>query len=176
MGSSPRSLRSRPAIARLVASQIPFYEYGPERFFRVDDAPAEVVERRRAGFMRLAEIYQSKFLKTNSVTDEVGVNVSDLQLVEFKRVPFQFSGFVRKHLRLGGFLESSSGVTFTDLDGNVFYDLTASYGVNVLGYDFYKDTIKRGTERASALGPVLGEYHTSVRYNVKRLKEISVRQ
>ena len=27
----------------------------------------------------------------------------------------------------------------TDLDGNSFYDLTGSYGVNVFGYDFYKD-------------------------------------
>ena len=32
-----------------------------------------------------------------------------------------------------------SGVTITDLDGNRFYDLTGSYGINVLGYDFYKE-------------------------------------
>ena len=28
--------------------------------------------------------------------------------------------------------------TVTDLDGNVFYDLTGSYGVNLFGNDFYK--------------------------------------
>ena len=107
--ATPRSLRSRPRVARLVASQIPFYEYGPERLFCSDDAPAEVADRRRAGFMRLAEIYQSRFAKTNQVTDEVRADVSDLQFTDFKRVPFQFSGFVRKHLRFGGFLESSFG-------------------------------------------------------------------
>jgi glutamate-1-semialdehyde 2,1-aminomutase len=171
--ATPRSLRKKPRVARLLASQIPFYEYGPERFFCADDAPAEVAERRHEGFMRLTEIYQSKFAKTNRVTDEVRAGFSDLQFTDSKRVPFQFSGFVRKHLRFGGFLQSSSGVTITDLDGNIFYDLAASYGVNVFGYDFYKDTIERGMERARGLGPVLGEYHTSVHYNVRRLKEIS---
>jgi glutamate-1-semialdehyde 2,1-aminomutase len=169
----PRSVRNQPRVARLLASQIPFYEYGPKRFFCAGDAPAEVAERRHAGFMRLAEIYQSKFAKTNQVTDEIRTDVSDLQFTDFKRVPFQFSGFVRKHLRFGGFLESSSGVTVTDLAGNIFYDLAASYGVNVFGYDFYKETIERGMQRAHALGPVLGEYHMAVRYNVRRLKEIS---
>ena len=171
--ATPRSLRGYPPVARLLASQIPYYEYGPERFFCADGAPAEVAERRRAGFMRLAEIYQSKFAKTNRVTDEVRADVSDLQFTEFARVPFQFSRFVHKHLRFGGFLESSSGVTITDLDGNIFYDLAASYGVNVFGNDFYKDTLQRGMESARCLGPVLGEYHTALRYNVRRLKEIS---
>jgi glutamate-1-semialdehyde 2,1-aminomutase len=171
--ATPRSLRNRPQIARFLASQIPFYEFGPERFFRADDAPAEVAEQRRAGFMRLADIYSRKFPKTNQVTDEVRADVSDLQFTEFKRVPFQFGGYVRKHLRIGGFLESSSGVTITDLDGNVFYDLAASYGVNLLGYDFYKEVIERGVERARSLGPLLGEYHEAVQYNVRRLKEIS---
>ena len=54
-------------------------------------------------------------------------------------MPFQYSGFVRQHLKAGTFVQSSSGVTVTDLDGNQFYDLTGSYGVNVFGYDFYKD-------------------------------------
>ena len=41
----------------------------------------------------------------------------------------------------------------TDLDGNRFYDLTGSYGVNVFGYDFYKECIARGSERVRDLGP-----------------------
>src|ERR1700750_146990 len=61
----------------------------------------------------------------------------------------------------------------TDLDGNSFYDLTGSYGVNLFGYDFYKECIDRGIERVRDLGPVLGYYHPSLAYNVKRLREIS---
>jgi glutamate-1-semialdehyde 2,1-aminomutase len=61
----------------------------------------------------------------------------------------------------------------TDLDGNRFYDLTGSYGVNVFGYDFYKECMDKGYERVRELGPVLGAYHPVVAYNVKRLREIS---
>ena len=56
-------------------------------------------------------------------------------------------------------MQSSAGVTVTDLDGNRFYDLTGSYGVNVFGYDFYKECIERAVERVRELGPVLGAYH-----------------
>ena len=61
----------------------------------------------------------------------------------------------------------------TDLDGNRFFDLTASYGVNVFGYDFYKETIERGLAGVRQLGPVLGPYHPVIADNVARLKEIS---
>jgi glutamate-1-semialdehyde 2,1-aminomutase len=88
-------------------------------------------------------------------------------------VPFQFSRHVREHLPIASFLASSSGVTVTDLDGNVFYDLTGSYGVNLLGHDFYKDCIDRGAQRVRDLGPVLGSYHPAVAHNVARLCEIS---
>jgi glutamate-1-semialdehyde 2,1-aminomutase len=70
-------------------------------------------------------------------------------------------------------MESSAGVTVTDVDGNVFYDLTGSYGVNIFGYDFYKECIASAEARAHALGPVLGSYHPVVADNVKRLCDIS---
>ena len=55
----------------------------------------------------------------------------------------------------------------------VFYDLTGSYGTNLFGYDFYKECIRRGSERVQDLGPVLGSYHPVIAYNVRRLREIS---
>ena len=99
--------------------------------------------------------------------------ISDLQFTDAYRVPFQFSRFVRTHLKAGTFVQSSSGVTVTDLDGNVFYDLTGSYGVNLFGYDFYKECMARGAERVRDLGPVLGSYHPAIGENVKRLRAIS---
>jgi glutamate-1-semialdehyde 2,1-aminomutase len=70
-------------------------------------------------------------------------------------------------------MQASSGVTLTDLDGNSFYDLTGSYGVNVFGNDFYKGSMERGLARMHELGPVLGSYHPAIIYNVKRLRDIS---
>jgi len=168
-----RSLTGHARIARRIASLIPFYEYGKDGFFCSDGAPKEVSARRRDGFMRLSALFKVRFAETIRRTADVTESISDLQFTDAYRVPFQYSRFVREHLKIGAFVQSSSGVTVTDLDGNVFYDLTGSYGVNVFGYDFYKDTIENGINRVRALGPLLGSYHPVIADNVRRLKAIS---
>lgn len=167
------SLTGHARMARRIAAQVPFYEYDDRTFFNSDGATREVVERRRTGFWRLAELYKVRFPETVRVSEEVVDSIPDLRFVGRYRVPFQYSRLVRENLKSGSFLQSSSGVMVTDLDGNQFYDLTGSYGVNLLGYDFYKGAIDRGVERARDLGPVLGSYHPVIADNVRRLKEIS---
>jgi glutamate-1-semialdehyde 2,1-aminomutase len=168
-----RSLTGHSRMARRFASLVPFYEYDESRFFSTDGAPEDIVAARRAGFLRLSRLFAERFKKTAELTGEIAGGVSDLQFTSRYRVPFQFSGYVRQHLKGGTFLESSSGVNVTDLDGNRLYDLTGSYGVNVFGYDFYKECIERGAERVRDLGPVLGAYHPVTAYNVRRLLQIS---
>ena len=167
------SLAGHSRLARRLASLVRFYEYDENRFFCADGAPDDVAARRRAAFMHLSSLYAQRFAKTTALTDATIDSISDLQFTAAYRVPFQFSRMVRTHLKAGTFLESSAGVTVTDLDGNVFYDVTGSYGVNVLGYDFYKEAMAHGFERVRALGPVLGAYHPIVADNVSRLKRIS---
>jgi glutamate-1-semialdehyde 2,1-aminomutase len=167
------SLRGHSRISRFVASLVPFYEYSEAELFKIDGAPAEVEARRRHGFLALAEEFRTRFAKSVAATGEVSPAISDLQFTSAYRVPFQFSKYVRSHLQMGAFVQSSSGVTLTDLDGNVFHDLTGAYGVNVFGSEFYKECMQAGSERAKDLGLVLGPYHPAVAYNVKRLREIS---
>jgi glutamate-1-semialdehyde 2,1-aminomutase len=167
------SLRGHSRIARFVASLVPYYEYSADEFFRVDGAPPEIDARRRGGFERLAEEFSTRFARTVAATAEVSPGISDLQFTSAYRVPFQFSKLVRAHLKMGAFVQSSKGVTLTDLDGNIFYDLTGAYGVNVFGSEFYKQCMQAGSERAKDLGLVLGPYHPAVAYNVKRLQVIS---
>jgi len=168
-----RSLAGHPRIARFVASLVPFYAYDEMRFFRADAAPDEVAAQRRVEFAQLSDLYRKRFASTLQLTAEAAEFISDLQFTETYRVPFQFSRHVRRHLPVGAFLQSSSGVTTTDLDGNSFYDLTGSYGVNLFGYDFYKECIDHGIERVHALGPVLGSYHQLVADNAARLVRLS---
>jgi glutamate-1-semialdehyde 2,1-aminomutase len=168
-----RSLAGHSRMARRFASWVPFYEYGESSFFGVDSAPPQVIAARRAGFKRLAALFAERFKNTVEQTSALADRVSDLEFTSRYRVPFQFSGYVRRHLKSGSFVQSSSGVTVTDLDGNRFYDVTGSYGVNVFGYDFYKVCIERGAERVRDLGPVLGAYHPVTAHNVRRLLEIS---
>jgi glutamate-1-semialdehyde 2,1-aminomutase len=168
-----RSLAGHARMARRVAALVPFYEYGEDRFFCSDGAPAEVAAQRRDGFMRLAALYDERFRETNRLTAEVATRISDVQFTDAYRVPFQYSRYVRRHLKIGTFLQSSAGVFVTDLDGNRFYDLTGSYGVNLLGYDAYKGTMERGLARTRDLGSVLGPYHPVIADNVRRLTQIS---
>jgi glutamate-1-semialdehyde 2,1-aminomutase len=168
-----RSLTGHARLARRVASRIPFYEYDESRFFRSDDPPEPIAARRRDGFMRLSSLYQERFARTRAMTAQIKTRVSDLQFIDAYRVPFQYSRYVRQHLGAGSVLASSSGVTVTDLDGNVLYDLAGSYGVNLFGYDFYKACIARSAAQVSDLGPVLGAYHPVVAYNVEQLCRIS---
>ncbi len=168
-----RSVAGHSRMARRVARLIPYYEYGEDQVFRVDDPPQRIADSRRAGFMRLAGALAGRTPKNAALTAEVLDGISDLQFTSRYRVPYQFSGFVRRHFKGAAFVVASSGVTLTDLDGNRLYDLTGSYGVNLFGNDFYKDCITRGSERVRDLGPVLGSYHPVVAYNVRRLLEIS---
>ena len=168
-----RSLAGHSKWSRRLARLVPFYEYSEAEIFSVDGAPAEIAAKRREGFMRLAALFNQRFAKTAAATATIASGVSDMQFTSRYRVPFQFSSFVRRHFKLGSVLESSAGPIVTDLDGNQLYDVTGSYGVNVFGYDFYKECMARGAERVKDLGPVLGSLHPVVAYNVERLKQIS---
>ena len=125
----------------------PIMSLARPEFFCSDDAPVEIAARRRDGFMRLAALYRTRFAVTAQQTADVAGSISDLQFTDAYRVPFQYSRFVRHHLRVGWFLKSSVGVTVTDLDDNTFYDLTGSYGVNRFGHDFYKKCVESGAQR-----------------------------
>ncbi|NPU66009.1 aminotransferase class III-fold pyridoxal phosphate-dependent enzyme [Bradyrhizobium sp. 83012] len=168
-----RSLAGHSKMSRRISKLIPRYEFDIDEFFRSDGAPPDVATRRQDGFFRLGALFQEKFAKSRALTAEAASRISDLQFTQAYRVPFQYSKLVKEQLGAGSFMQSSSGVTVTDLDGNQFYDLTGSYGVNIFGYDFYKECIAAAERRAQALGPVLGLYHPVVADNVRRLTELS---
>ena len=167
------SLTGHSRMAKRVASMLPGYAYDEARFFASDDAPSDIVTRRRAGFERLAALYAQRFPISAATTSQAREALSDLQFTGAYRVPYQYSPYLRQHLKTGSFLAASAGVTVEDLDGNVFYDLTGSYGVNVFGYDVYKECIAEGAARVNALGPVLGAYHPCLVENIEQLQRIS---
>jgi glutamate-1-semialdehyde 2,1-aminomutase len=168
-----RSLAGHSRIAKRLAALVPGYAYDETAFFSSDGAPGAVVEQRRRGLEELAVSYRTRFAVTLARTDAAREALPDLQFTGRYRVPFQYGPYLRERLRVGAFLESSSGVQVEDLDGNVFYDLTGSYGVNLLGYDFYKACIEEAQHRARELGPVLGAYHPAVLEVIEGLRRVS---
>ena len=166
------SLTGHARLARRVAGLVRLFTTARTASLRCDGRPMR--SRHGAGrFARLSAPYRTRFARSLALTAEAKESVSDLQFTAAYRVPFQFSRYVREQLPIGSFLEASDGVQVVDLDGNRFYDLTGSYGVNLFGYEFYKTCMAEGAKRSAALGPVLGAYHPALAYNARRLREIS---
>jgi glutamate-1-semialdehyde 2,1-aminomutase len=168
-----RSLAGHSLWAKRLAALIPGYAYDDARFFDSDGAPGAVAQQRRAAFERLAAIFEARYPVSAAATARARETISDLQFTGRYRVPFQYAPFVRERLRIGTFAQAADGVMLEDLDGNRFYDLTGSYGVNVFGTDFYKACIDDGVARTRALGPVLGDLHPLTLANAERLKALS---
>ncbi len=160
-------------MSRRVAKLIPFYAYEEAEFFSSDGVPEAVVQQRRNGFQQLKTVFQERSPKSIEFSENLEDSISDVLFTNSYRVPFPYRNYVKDHLKIGSVVQASSGTRVQDLDENWAYDLTGSYGVNVFGYDFYKECLEKGLERMKALGPVLGPYHPVIAENVKRLKAIS---
>ena len=168
-----RSLAGHSRLAKRLAAWLPGYAYDEARFFASDGAPLDVVAHRRAGLAALSALYAERFARSLAMTERARESLSDLQFTGRYRVPFPYSPYLRTRLGVGAFVQASEGTQVVDLDGNRLYDLTGSYGVNLLGYDTYKRLIDQAQAMARPLGPVLGVYHPCVLDNVERLRRIS---
>ena len=167
------SLAGHSRMAKRLARLLPGYHFDEQEFFKCDNAPFDIQHLRRHAFFKLAEVLKARHPLSIQATAAARENISDMQFISAYRVPFQFSPLVQEHLKVGSFLQSSTGVHVTDLDGQSFYDLTGSYGVNVFGADFYKQTMAEGMAKTQELGPVLGAYHPCTASNAERLKALS---
>ncbi|WP_277979810.1 aminotransferase class III-fold pyridoxal phosphate-dependent enzyme [Sphingomonas phyllosphaerae] len=167
------SLGGHVRIAKRVAGQIPYYSHPEERFFRTDGCADAVAARRRDGFRRLSELYAARFPQTLALTAETRAGLSDLQFTGRYRVPFPFAEVVRAKLPVGAFVARTEGAWLIDLDGNRLIDCTGSYGVNLFGNDFYKETLREAVATAEPLGALLGAYPPVVADNVRRLRALS---
>jgi glutamate-1-semialdehyde 2,1-aminomutase len=167
------SLRGHSNWARRVARLIPFFSYNDARFFCSDGAPATVVEQRRHALSQLQHSFETQCAKTLAHCQAIANSVSDVRFTSRYRVPFPYSDLLPACFKLGSMADETHGSQIKDLDGNWRYDLSGSYGVNVFGYDFYKECMEEGIARTKALGPVLGAYHPLIAENVDIIRKVS---
>ena len=158
---------------RRVSKLLPAYTIDAEHFFSADNAPVDISEKRKSGFFRLSTHFSEKMPKTIQAGAELKNGIPDIDFTSSYRVPFQFATLVKENIKLGSLISETKGTKVKDLDGNWSYDLTGSYGVNLFGYEFYKECMDKGQQQVKDLGPVLGAYHPAVIENVKYLKDIS---
>ena len=159
--------------SRRLSRLIPYFAYDARYFYCSDGAPDDVAQQRRRGMEKLRQVMQKRSPETIKFSMSLLESISDVRFTGNYRIPFPYRQFLFEEFKTGSIAEETQGVKIKDLDGNWNYDLAGSYGVNVFGYDFYKDCMECGFEKVKKLGPVLGPYHPMIRGNVERLKAIS---
>ncbi|MDE0853642.1 MAG: aminotransferase class III-fold pyridoxal phosphate-dependent enzyme, partial [Nevskia sp.] len=167
------SLSGHSKMARRMARLTSFFDYDAETYFSSDLAPPDVAARRRTCMERLRQRFNQSAPQTLGFSQSLESAISDVQFTSHYRVPFPYRSLLPAEFRYGSVVTRTRGTQLCDLDGNWRYDVSGSYGVNVFGYDFYKQCLSEGYARVADLGPVLGPYHPVIRDNVLALREIS---
>eukprot|EP00434_Breviolum_minutum_P013390 symbB.v1.2.011798.t1/scaffold773.1/size166002/7 len=98
--------------------------------------------------------------------------ISDLRFTSARCFP-AFNGVVQKYLDPSMALDRTEGVDVVDIDDNKSMDISGSYGVNVCGYEKYKEFIEEGWKTAKKQGLFLGSLDKTVLDNIARLRKIS---
>lgn len=167
------SLKGHSKWSRRIARQIPMFSYSAEEFFSVDGASPKVTQKRQQGLTKLAKSLTEQMPNAADLSKQLSSSISDIAFTKNYRVPFPFSQQLDDIFKINSFATETKGTLIKDIDGTWRCDATGSYGVNVFGYDFYKECLAEATEIAGDLGPVLGPYHPIIEDNVNRLKAIS---
>ena len=162
-----------PKLSRVLSKWVGSRDLDLEAFLTADNAPAAAVETRRHALQRLIGELTKNSEKSSAYAQIAKENMSDLRFADANRVPFPFAKVMRDSVNLASIADHSEGPYIVDPDSNRYLDVSGSYGVNVAGYDRYKEWLAKGMARVADLGPVLGPLHPIVTENTKILKSLS---
>jgi len=168
-----RGLAFLPRASRWLSHLVGPVDYSIDQFLHADGASDAVSEVRKNALGVLARELAERYPKSTEWGNQARAGFSDLRFTDANRVPFPFAKVIRDHFNLCSVVTASAGPRICDLDENWLLDVSGSYGVNVAGYDRYKQWMRRGLERVESVGPVLGPLHPIVLENVTLLKSLS---
>ena len=164
-----------PYGARAAAPLIVSYSLEGDAYFRADGCTSDIAMRRKQGADRLSKRFDALTGPRGKAMNETLISgLSDIRFTDTNRVPVQFQRETRARYQVAAVTSSSKGCTLVDVDGGQSIDVSGSYGVNVCGYDAYKQFVERGWARVKELGPnVLGPVHPIISDVLPKLKSIS---
>jgi glutamate-1-semialdehyde 2,1-aminomutase len=167
------ALAAMPIASRRLAGWVRAHAYTEDELLGADDAGEPWVSRRRNGLDELASRLRGQYSQSTAWARTIRDGFSDLRFTDASRVPFPFARVMREKFNLCSVVTASRGPRLLNLDGHWTIDVSGSYGLNVAGFDRYKQWIERGWDRVKDLGPVLGPLHPVVADNIARLQQIS---
>src|ERR1700723_15308 len=168
-----RALALVPTLSRRVSDWVKSADYSENEVWGADGAGEGWVMLRKEAIDRLASFFRVHYAKSIAWGNEIRDSFSDLRFTDANRVPFPFMRAMREKFSLCSVVTESKGPRLRDLDGNWSLDVSGSYGLNLAGFDHYKEWMEKGLERVKDLGAVLGPLHPIVADNISILKSIS---
>lgn len=144
------------AFFRMASLFLPAYSYDERTFFAADRAPDKVQARRRDAFEKLSASWKRKWPESGELAHFLRKHFSDLRFASSNRVYLPFNKLLEETFEPATIVEASEGPSVVDVDGQKLLDAAGSYGVNVCGYERYKQFLKEGFDQAANLGCVLG--------------------
>jgi len=168
-----RSLAGHSKIAKQLTQWLPAYSFREDTFFEVDGASIDIAEKRRCAFVQLSNDLRSMAPLTLAAQAPIKQHLPDARLTSRYRVPIPFADVVNHHLSIGNVWSHTEAKHLVDLDGNRFIDLTGSYGVNLLGHDFYTHNVVQAADSSWGSGMLLGGYQQAFVEVLTQLKAVS---
>jgi glutamate-1-semialdehyde 2,1-aminomutase len=168
-----RAMSIAPRLSRGLSRWVKSNAYDESGFYGADGAGADAIARRRRALDRLAGFFATRYHRSIAWADAVREGFSDIRFTDVSRVPFPFMPVMRDKFNVATVVTASDGPRLRDLDGQWTLDVSGSYGVNVAGFDRYKEWIDKGWARVRDLGAVLGPLHPIVADNIEMLRRIS---
>lgn len=160
-------------IFNTISHLAPMYSFSKYDFFRADDPPEEVAICRESAFDRMQKHWDTKWPKSLAMSAELRKSFSDLRFAAGNRVFLPFKKILDDWCDPFTVSTHTERMNLVDLDGHSQLDIAGSYGVNVAGYDRYKQWITEGWDMVKGLGCVLGPVHPVLLENIEMLKKVS---
>jgi glutamate-1-semialdehyde 2,1-aminomutase len=162
-----------PSFSRKLSSWVKTLDYSESDTWAADNADDFWVKRRRDAIDRLSGFFRTQCANSIAWGNSIRDSFSDLRFTDANRVPFPFMRTMREKFSLCSVVTESKGPRLRDLDGNWSLDVSGSYGLNLAGFDRYKEWMAKGLDKVKDLGPVLGPLHPVIAENIAMLKSIS---
>jgi len=151
---------------------LPRFAIKKKDFFKADGADAATAEKRRKALEGLQKRWSSKYSQCLQFGSQLKTLISDVRFTSGRCFP-PFNEVTNQYLDPSMALKETRGSSVVDIDGNEALDISGSYGVNVCGYEKYKEFITAGWQAAKDKGLYLGSLDEITLENIKMIKEIS---
>jgi glutamate-1-semialdehyde 2,1-aminomutase len=162
-----------PIFSRRLSGWVKTLDYSQDDVWGADGASEQWVRRRKEAIDRLSGFFRAQCANSIAWGNSVRDSFSDLRFTDANRVPFPFMRTMREKFSLCSVVVESKGPRLRDLDDNWSLDVSGSYGLNLAGFDRYKEWMAKGLEKVKDLGAVLGPLHPIIAENIAFLKSIS---